>query len=119
MAIISRPDRRRLRDRWNELGRPFHLSRADPPAARRDGDARRQREPYHERVLAASPNLRLIARLGVEHDQVDLPAATRYGVAVAMAFGTNHETVADRTMACWRPWRTASSNMTAACDAAG
>lgn len=29
------------------------------------------------------------------YDRVDVPAATRHGVAVAMAFGTNHEAVAD------------------------
>lgn len=83
--------------RWNELGRPFTeaelIHRLHGVTATLAGS-----EPYHERVLAASPSLRLIARLGVGHDQVDLPAATRYGVAVAMAFGTNHETVADHAM---------------------
>lgn len=56
-------------------------------------------EPYTERVLAAAPELRVIARLGVGYDAVDLAAATRRGVAVAMAFGSNHEPVADHAFA--------------------
>ena len=52
-------------------------------------------EPYTERVLAAAPELRLIARWGVGQDSVDVPAATRLGVAVAMTFDANHESVAD------------------------
>jgi len=54
-------------------------------------------EPYTEAVLAApeARDLRVIARFGVGYDRVDVPAATRHGVAVAMAFGTNHEAVAD------------------------
>ncbi len=56
-------------------------------------------EPYDARTLAAAAELRIVARLGVGHDQVDVPACTAAGVAVAMAFGTNHEAVADHTMA--------------------
>jgi D-3-phosphoglycerate dehydrogenase len=56
-------------------------------------------EPYTERVLAAAPDLRVIARFGVGYDQVDVSAASRHGVAVAMAFGTNHEAVADHAFA--------------------
>ncbi len=52
-------------------------------------------EPYTEAVLSQAPDLRVVARLGVGHDAIDLRAATRHGVAVAMAFGTNHEPVAD------------------------
>jgi phosphoglycerate dehydrogenase-like enzyme len=52
-------------------------------------------EPYNERVFAAAPELRVVARYGVGYDMVDVAAATRAGVPVAMAFGTNHETVAD------------------------
>src|SRR5690606_19394230 len=39
-----------------------------------------------------------VARLGVGYDQIDLTAAQRHGVAIAMAFGTNHEAVADMTL---------------------
>jgi D-3-phosphoglycerate dehydrogenase len=52
-------------------------------------------EPYTEKVFTASPELKIVARFGVGYDQVDVAAATRHGVAVAMAFGTNHESVAD------------------------
>lgn len=53
-------------------------------------------EPYNERTLGAGRgSFRVIARAGVGYDQVDVAAATRHGVAVAMAFGTNHEAVAD------------------------
>ncbi len=52
-------------------------------------------EPYSEQVLSQAPDLKVVARLGVGHDAIDLRAATRHGVAIAMAFGTNHEPVAD------------------------
>ena len=56
-------------------------------------------EPYSERVIAGAPELKVIARWGVGYDKVDVPAATRNGVAVAMAFGTNHDAVADLAFA--------------------
>lgn len=53
-------------------------------------------EPYNERTLTAGDgSFRVIARVGVGYDQIDVAAATRHNVAVAMAFGTNHEAVAD------------------------
>src|SRR5262249_59265474 len=48
-----------------------------------------------ERVRRDARDLEVIARFGVGYDQIDVPAATRHGVYVAMAFGANHETVAD------------------------
>ncbi len=58
-------------------------------------------EPYTERVFASpqARDLRIVARFGVGYDRVDVPAATRHGVAVAMAFGANHESVADGAFA--------------------
>ena len=56
-------------------------------------------EGYSERVLASAPDLRLISRWGVGYDSIDVAAATRHGVAVALAFGTNHEAVADHAFA--------------------
>jgi D-3-phosphoglycerate dehydrogenase / 2-oxoglutarate reductase len=56
-------------------------------------------EPYTARVFKSSPDLKVVARFGVGWDKVDVDAATRHGVAVAMAFGTNHESVADGAMA--------------------
>ena len=54
-------------------------------------------EPYTAEVFASpeARDLRVVARFGVGYDRVDVAAATRHGVAVAMAFGTNHEAVAD------------------------
>jgi D-3-phosphoglycerate dehydrogenase / 2-oxoglutarate reductase len=56
-------------------------------------------EPYSERVFAAAPELRVVARMGVGYDKVDVAAATRHRVAIAMGFGTNHEAVADHAFA--------------------
>jgi phosphoglycerate dehydrogenase-like enzyme len=56
-------------------------------------------EPYTRRVLATAPNLRVIARAGVGYDAVDLAAATDHGVAVTIAPGTNHDAVAEQTLA--------------------
>jgi D-3-phosphoglycerate dehydrogenase / 2-oxoglutarate reductase len=84
--------------RWNELGRPLTeaelIERLDRVVATIAGI-----EPYTERVFAASPGLKVVARVGVGYDQVDIDAASRHGVAVAMAFGTNHDAVADHAMA--------------------
>lgn len=52
-------------------------------------------EPYTARVFAHAPGLRIVARWGVGYDKVDVAAATRAGVPVAMAFGANHESVAE------------------------
>lgn len=52
-------------------------------------------EPYTAEVLAAARDLKIIARWGVGYDKVDVAAATRAGIPVAMAFGENHESVAE------------------------
>jgi D-3-phosphoglycerate dehydrogenase / 2-oxoglutarate reductase len=52
-------------------------------------------EPYTERVFAAAPRLKVVARSGVGYDAIDVDAATRHGVAIAMGFGANHDAVAD------------------------
>jgi D-3-phosphoglycerate dehydrogenase len=56
-------------------------------------------EPYTPRVLAAHPQLRVIARAGVGYDAVDVPAATEHGVAVTITPNTNHDAVAEHTFA--------------------
>ena len=56
-------------------------------------------EPYNERVFAAAPELKVVARMGVGYDLIDVAAATRHGVAITMGFGTNHEAVADHAFA--------------------
>jgi phosphoglycerate dehydrogenase-like enzyme len=54
-------------------------------------------EPYTRRVLAAHPQLRVIARAGVGYDAVDVAAATDHGIAVCIAPGTNQDAVAEHT----------------------
>src|SRR5262249_51162746 len=56
-------------------------------------------EPYTARVLAAHPQLRVIARVGVGYDAVDLDAATKHNVAVTIAPGTNQGSVSEHTFA--------------------
>jgi D-3-phosphoglycerate dehydrogenase len=56
-------------------------------------------EPYTARVLDAHPQLKVIARAGVGYDAVDVDAATRRGVAVAIAPNTNQDSVAEHTFA--------------------
>ncbi len=52
-------------------------------------------EPYTRRVIAANPQLRVIARAGVGYDAVDCEAATEHGVAVTITPGTNQDAVAE------------------------
>ncbi|MFV0334628.1 MAG: phosphoglycerate dehydrogenase [Tropicimonas sp.] len=52
-------------------------------------------EPYTPDVIAAAKDLRIIARWGVGYDRVDVTAATAHGIPLAMAFGQNHESVAE------------------------
>lgn len=54
-------------------------------------------EPYTRRVLAANPQLRVIARAGVGYDAVDVAAATEHGMAVTITPGTNQDAVAEHT----------------------
>src|SRR5262249_28338386 len=54
-------------------------------------------EPYNRRVLEAHPRLKVIARVGVGYDAVDVEAATERGVAVAITPGANHDAVAEHT----------------------
>lgn len=56
-------------------------------------------DPFDAAVLAASPRLRVIARVGVGVDSIDVDAATARGVAVTITPGANEATVADHTVA--------------------
>jgi len=56
-------------------------------------------EQYTEAVLAACPDLRVVARAGVGYDRVDVPAATRHNVAVTITPTANHEAVAELALA--------------------
>jgi D-3-phosphoglycerate dehydrogenase len=50
-------------------------------------------------VLAALPELRVVARAGVGFDRVDVPACTRHGVVVTITPTANHEAVAEHALA--------------------
>jgi phosphoglycerate dehydrogenase-like enzyme len=56
-------------------------------------------DPFDSSVLAASVNLRVIARVGIGVDSIDLDAATARGVAVTVTPGANEAVVADHTLA--------------------
>lgn len=52
-------------------------------------------EPYSAKIIGAHPQLRVIARVGVGYDAVDLKASTANKTAVTIAPGTNHGSVAE------------------------
>ncbi len=54
-------------------------------------------EPYTAEVMQGTP-LRVIARMGVGYDAIDVPAATELGVAVTITPGTNEHSVAEHTL---------------------
>jgi phosphoglycerate dehydrogenase-like enzyme len=56
-------------------------------------------DPFDASVFAQAEQLRVVARIGVGTDSVDLEAATRAGVAVTITSGANHDTVAEHTLA--------------------
>jgi D-3-phosphoglycerate dehydrogenase len=49
-------------------------------------------------LMAACPRLRVVGRHGVGLDTVDIPAATRLGIAVVHAPGSNSQAVAEHTL---------------------
>lgn len=55
--------------------------------------------PIDAALLEAAPRLRVIAKHGVGVDNIDIPAATRRGIVVAIAPGANDQAVADLTLA--------------------
>jgi phosphoglycerate dehydrogenase-like enzyme len=56
-------------------------------------------DPFDASVFAAAPQLRVVARVGVGTDSIDLGAATAAGVVVAITPGANRETTADHAVA--------------------
>src|SRR5262249_32270372 len=56
-------------------------------------------EPYNAKVLEAHPQLKVIARVGVGYDAVDVEAATRLGKVVTITPNTNQGSVAEHTFA--------------------
>lgn len=56
-------------------------------------------DPFTAEVFERHPQLRVIARTGVGADSIDLAAASRHGVAVALAPGLNVDSVAEHAIA--------------------
>jgi len=56
-------------------------------------------EHLTKKVIAASPELRVIARSGVGFDRVDIPAATAHKIPVTITPTANHQAVAEHAMA--------------------
>src|SRR5258708_4282166 len=54
-------------------------------------------EPYSRRSIDAHSKLRIISRVGVGYDAVDVEAATEHGIVVTTTPGTNHDAVAEHT----------------------
>ena len=82
---------------YNNLGRPYtrqELLAAIPGSFATIAGAER----YDDELLGAADKLELIARFGVGYDTVDVDAATKRGITLAMAFGSNHESVADMAL---------------------
>jgi phosphoglycerate dehydrogenase-like enzyme len=55
-------------------------------------------EPLTREVLQAAHQLKVIARPGVGYDTVDISVASARGIAVTVAAGLNHQSVADFTL---------------------
>lgn len=56
-------------------------------------------DPFDGSVFHAAPRLRVVARVGVGTDSIDLDAATAAGVVVTTTPGANRETAADHALA--------------------
>ena len=56
-------------------------------------------EPYNDRVLSFAKLLRVISRAGVGSDAIVLEATLRHKVVATITPGTNHDAVAETTMA--------------------
>lgn len=58
----------------------------------------RIKPPCTERLMASCPKLKVVGRYGVGLDTVDLAAATRLGIAVVHAPGSNSDSVAEHAV---------------------
>lgn len=86
MEVIKNPFGRRL----TEDETIAHLQDADGLLA--------GLEPLNERVFAASPQLKAVARIGIGMDNVDLQAAERHGIKVSNTPEGPTEAVAEMTL---------------------
>src|SRR5690349_16777666 len=90
-AVLDREARVIVCDEESEA--PFVKVAADA-----DGILFRVRPRCTESLMAACPKLRVVGRHGVGLDTVDIPAATRLGVAVVHAPGSNAQSVAEHAL---------------------
>ena len=67
-------------------------------AAEADGLLFRAKPPCTESLMAACKRLKVVGRHGVGLDTVDIPAATKLGVAVVHAPGSNSQSVAEHAL---------------------
>ena len=67
-------------------------------AAEADGIPFRAKPRCTDSLMAACPKLKVVGRHGVGLDTVDIPAATRRGVAVVHAPGSNSQAVAEHAL---------------------
>jgi D-3-phosphoglycerate dehydrogenase len=72
---------------------PYQQIQADVDAVMLRG------ETFNADMIAASPNLKIIARHGVGSDNVDITAATTHGVWVTVTPGQNSQAVAEHVFA--------------------
>ncbi len=56
-------------------------------------------DPFTAKVLENAPQLKVIGRIGVGYDAIDVPAATANGIAICITPGTNQHAVADWALA--------------------
>ncbi len=56
-------------------------------------------EPVNEQILAAAPKLKIVQRLGVGYETIDLEATARRGIPACNIEGVNKEAVAEHAMA--------------------
>lgn len=56
-------------------------------------------DPMTERAMASTKTLKIISRIGIGSDSVDIPAATKRGIAVTVTPGAGSETVAEHAFA--------------------
>ncbi len=77
-------------------------SRTEAELSRLLGDAEAaivSTDPFGAGIFSGHPKLRVVARVGVGTDSVDLAAASRHGVPVTVTPGLNADTVAEHAVA--------------------
>ena len=101
--IRGRPD---LRDRVPQDVEGVQVQAGEggvypPEALRRVRDAQAfivAMEPVNEQILSAAPDLRIVQRLGVGHETLDLEAMARRAIPACNLEGVNREAVAEHAM---------------------